>query len=152
MYASSTDASELSSALAVYLFAFTPLHSSSRFASPPRSSHSSAVFLSPLCFSPVQSCPRRPQGHHPHQSRQIRVRVWHHRRLHRLLRRPLRFAWIRGTLLPIGAFWLLNFTIPLHCTLSQHQIPWPIVTSHPFHASSIPIIVSNYARAIIIIQ
>ncbi|PBK71070.1 hypothetical protein ARMSODRAFT_61921 [Armillaria solidipes] len=41
----SADASELSS----------PLHSSSpRSASPPRSSHSSAVFLSCLCFPPPQ--------------------------------------------------------------------------------------------------
>ncbi len=28
----------------------------------------------------------------------------------------------------------------IRCTLSQHQIPRPIITCHPFHASSIPII------------
>ncbi len=91
----------------------TPVYAASpSSASPPCSSHSLAVFLSPLCLSPVQSCPRHPQGYHPHQVRllslpslhqltpsqscQLRRRIRHHRRLLRILRQPVQVARIRG--------------------------------------------------------
>ncbi len=117
----------------------TPVYAGSpRSASPPLSSHCSAVFLSPLCFSPVQSCPRHPQGYHPHQVRLLSsfssisshlpsfaksVRAFgiilHTTSASELLASEAKAV----TVLPIRAFYFFDFIRPPFVVhLSHHQI------------------------------